>query len=153
MVALKRYPQFALNRWCSGVVSCVQEISLSCESSLLLIEDLWNFHGKLQVLSEHDSMSHFCGCCLVPVLYIARGVCQYINHGSSSPFGAQGGLQQRVHTFGLQSHPCPPAFVSIICHAIYSYKKERTISEIICACHDKWRRFYRGWTVLGRPIC
>jgi len=38
--ALKPYPQIASNRWRSGEVLCVQEISLSCESSLLLIGDL-----------------------------------------------------------------------------------------------------------------
>ena len=34
----------------------------------------------------------------------------------------------------------PPILGSIICHAVYSYKGERIISEIICACHYKWRR-------------
>jgi len=43
-------------------------------------------------------------------------------------------------TFGLQSRPCPPVFGSIMCRAVYSYKGERIISEIICAFHYKWRR-------------
>jgi len=30
-------------------------------SRLIIIGDLWKFYGKLQVLSEHDSMSRLCG--------------------------------------------------------------------------------------------
>ena len=75
MAAMKHYPQLALNCWRSGEVLCVQEISLSCESSLPLIGDLLEIYGKLQVLSEHDSMSHLCDCCLAPVLYIYSARC------------------------------------------------------------------------------
>ena len=69
MNALLCYPQLALNRWRSGEVLCNQGISLSCAPSrLIIVGDLWKFYGKLQVLSEHDSMSRLCDCCLVPVL-------------------------------------------------------------------------------------
>jgi len=53
-----------------GLVRSGNQSIMSIISHLIIIGDLWKCYGKLQVLSEHDSMSHLCDCCLVPVLYI-----------------------------------------------------------------------------------